>query len=303
MTTHAEPGDPAPFRRCAIIGAGLIGSSLAHAARASGAAQTIVLHDADPDVRAEARALNLGDAVEEALAGAVAQADLVVVATPVGAIASVIEAAAPHLAEGAVLTDVGSVKAAVCALAERVPPGVFFIPGHPVAGTEKSGPAAGFKELFQGRWCVLTPLDDARPAYAAALARLGAFWERLGSTVEQMDAQHHDLALAVTSHLPHLIAFTLVGAADDLETVSEQELVTYSAGGFRDFTRIAAGDPVMWRDIFLHNREATLEALARFTEELIALQRAIRWGDGETLHTAFARGRRLRQAVQAAKQD
>ncbi len=297
------PSESAPeFNRLAIIGAGLIGSSVARAARKSGAAAEIVLFDADPAVREAARTLNLG-LVEETLAEAVSGADCVMVATPVGAVASVVDAARAHLAAGCVLTDVGSVKQAVCDLAGDIPPQVFFVPGHPVAGTEKSGPGAGFAELFEGRWCVLTPLARDDGAYAQAVARLAAFWEQLGSTVEIMEPAHHDLALAVTSHLPHLIAFTLVGAADDLETVSEQELVTYSAGGFRDFTRIAAGDPVMWRDIFLHNREATLEALARFTEELIALQRAIRWGDGDTLHAAFARGRRLRRAVQAAKQD
>jgi len=301
--SDAHNSAAAPFERAAIIGAGLIGSSLARAIKANGAARAVVLFDTAEPVRNEARELGLGDGVADTVQEAVSGADLVVIATPVGATASVIDAAAPHLTDGAILTDVGSVKSAVCELAARVPAGVRFIPGHPVAGTEKSGPSAGFAGLFEGRWCVLTPLEGGGANYDAGVERLAAFWTQLGSTVEIMDAAHHDLALAVTSHLPHLIAFTLVGAADDLETVSEQELVTYSAGGFRDFTRIAASDPVMWRDIFLNNKQATLEALARFTEELIALQRAIRWDDGDTLHKAFARGRRLRDAVRAARQD
>ena len=287
-------------KRLALIGLGLIGSSVARAARTSGAAAEIVAFDIDEGVRRTARRLELADRVEDAAARAVAGADLVVIATPIGAVRTVLKAIAPHLADGAIVSDVGSVKEAVAdAFAELLPAGVVGLPAHPVAGTEQSGPEAGFAELFQDRWCILTPGD----APAEAEARLRAFWERLGAKVESMDAAHHDKVLAVTSHLPHLIAYTIVGVASDLEQVTEAEVVKYSAGGFRDFTRIAASDPTMWRDIFLSNKGAVLELLGRFTEDLIGLQRAIRWEDGERLHDHFERTRSIRRGVIETGQD
>ncbi len=245
--------------------------------------------------------LGLVDAVFEEAAEAVEGADLVILCTPVGTLGAIAEAIAPALAPGAILTDVGSVKEAVVRdVAPHVPRGVHFIPGHPVAGTEETGPEAGFAELFEGRWCVLTPIEGTD---AAALAKLEAFWQALGSHVARMTPAHHDRVLAITSHVPHLIAYTIVGTAADLEEVSKSEVITYSAGGFRDFTRIAASDPVMWRDIFLANREAVLEMLGRFTEDLTALQRAIRWGDGAMLESFFARTRNIRRGIIAAGQE
>jgi cyclohexadieny/prephenate dehydrogenase len=291
------------FRRVAIIGAGLIGSSLARAIRAHAPDTEVRLHDAVPDVRARAAALNIG-AVAASAEDAVRDADLVILATPVGAMASAAAGFMGALAPGAVLTDVGSTKRAVVDALEKIAPEhVFFIAGHPIAGTEQSGPEAGFASLFENRWTILTPKDDPRPGYADAVSRLSAFWTSLGARVETMDPDRHDLVLAITSHVPHLIAFNIVATAEDLETVTESEVVKYSAGGFRDFTRLAASDPVMWRDVFLANKDAVLEVLGRFTEDLAALQRAIRWGDGEALYGIFERARRVRREVIEAGQD
>ena len=234
----------------------------------------------------------------------VAEADLVILATPVGAMGDAAKDFAAALKPGAILSDVGSTKRAVVdAIAAHAPAHAFVIPGHPIAGTEQSGPDAGFASLFENRWTILTPLPDARPEYPDAVARLSAFWETLGAKLEIMDADRHDLVLAITSHVPHLIAFNIVATAEDLETVTESEIVKYSAGGFRDFTRLAASDPTMWRDVFLANRDAVLEILGRFTEDLAALQRAIRWGDGAVLHDIFTRARRVRREVIDAGQD
>ncbi|MDX2233956.1 MAG: prephenate/arogenate dehydrogenase family protein [Hyphomonadaceae bacterium] len=291
------------FHTVAIVGVGLIGSSVARAAREKGACSVIRLHDADPAVRDRARALRLGEVCDTA-AEAVTGADLVVLATPIGAMAAAAGDVAGALSEGAVLSDVGSTKRAVIeALAAHAPSHAFVVPGHPIAGTEQSGPDAGFASLFENRWTILTPLDDPRPGYAEAVTKLSAFWEALGARIEIMDADRHDLVLAITSHVPHLIAFNIVATAEDLETVTESEIVKYSAGGFRDFTRLAASDPTMWRDVFLANREAVLEILGRFTEDLAALQRAIRWGDGAALHDLFSRARRVRREVIEAGQD
>ncbi|MEL6979330.1 MAG: prephenate/arogenate dehydrogenase family protein [Pseudomonadota bacterium] len=287
--------------RLAVIGLGLIGSSLLRAARAQGAARVCVGYDHDADIRDTARVLDIADHIEDALSAAVSEADLIIIATPVGVIGDVATAIAPHLRPGAIVSDVGSVKAAVAeAFAATLPKHVHGVPGHPVAGTEQSGPEAGFAALFAARWCILTPGPETD---AEAVARLSAFWRRLGATVELMSPDHHDRVLAVTSHLPHLIAYTIVGVASDLEQVTEAEVVKFSAGGFRDFTRIAASDPTMWRDVFLNNREAVLELLGRFTEDLIALQRAIRWGEGETLHEHFTRTRAIRREVIETGQD
>ncbi len=294
---------PRIFERIAILGVGLIGASIAHAAREGSAAGTIALFDVDTAVRQRARELDLGEVFEDA-ASTVADADLVVLAVPVGAMGAAIEAAGPSLKSGAIVTDVGSVKGAVInAVGAHLPAHALFIPGHPIAGTERSGPDAGFASLFKGRWHILTPLVDARAEYAAALDKLAAFWRALGANVEHMDAARHDVVLAVTSHLPHLIAFNIVAMAEDLESVTESEVVKYSASGFRDFTRIAASDPTMWRDVFLNNREAVLEVLGRFSEDLAALQRAIRWSDGQQLYDLFDRARRMRREVIEAGQD
>lgn len=289
-----------PFGRVAIIGMGLIGSSLARAVRASMPTVRLIVSDGDADVRERVRALDLADDVTDHAGAAVVDAELVILAVPVGAMAAVAAEIAADLAPGAIVSDVGSVKARVLADLVAALPGVAVIPGHPVAGTEKSGPDAGFASLFAGRWCILTPPADADPAQVAQLA---AFWTALGARVETMDAAHHDRVLAVTSHLPHLIAYSIVGTASDLEAVTRSEVIKYSAGGFRDFTRIAASDPIMWRDVFLHNREAVLELLGRFTEDLVALQRAIRWGEGETLEALFTRTRAIRRQVIDEGQD
>lgn len=292
------------FERIAIIGIGLIGSSIALAARETGAARAVSLYDADAAVRTRARELSLGEVFNDA-AEAVKSADLVVLCVPVGAMAAAAEACKPGLKIGAIVTDVGSVKQAVVdSLATALPTHVYLIPGHPIAGTERSGPDAGFAALFHKRWHILTPTPgDEREAYAAAVAQLEDFWRALGADVERMAPDRHDVVLAVTSHLPHLIAFNIVAMAEDLESVTESEVVKYSASGFRDFTRIAASDPTMWRDVFLNNREAVLEVLGRFSEDLAALQRAIRWGDGDTLYTLFDRARRMRREVIDAGQD
>jgi cyclohexadieny/prephenate dehydrogenase len=248
--------------------------------------------------------LGYADAVFDDPAQAVWGADLVIFAAPPAAIGEVAKLAAPGLKAGAVVSDVGSVKAAVGeALREAVPANVFVIPGHPIAGTESSGPDAGFAELFQGRWTILCPEEPQSAAYAAAVEKLSEFWRALGANVELMDAKHHDLVLAVTSHLPHLIAYNIVGTAADLESVTEGEVIKYSAGGFRDFTRIAASDPIMWRDVFLLNKDAVLEILGRFTEDLQALSRAIRWGEGDKLQALFTRTREIRRGVIAAGQE
>lgn len=291
------------FDRIAIIGAGLIGASIAHAARETGAAGAVALYDADAGVRDRLRALKLGEVFDDA-PGAAANADLLMLAVPVGAMADAVRALSKTLKPGAVVSDVGSVKRAVIdAVLPLLPDNVLFVPGHPIAGTERSGPDAGFGSLFRGRWHILTPLADARPQYGAAVDKLEAFWRALGANVERMDAARHDVVLAVTSHLPHLIAFNIVAMAEDLESVTESEVVKYSASGFRDFTRIAASDPTMWRDVFLNNKDAVLEVLGRFSEDLAALQRAIRWGEGQALYDLFDRARRMRREVIEAGQD
>ena len=289
-----------PFARVTILGCGLIGSSVARAVRAHMPTVRLTGSDVDPDVRARAVGLDLFDDVTDTAGAAVVDADLVIFATPVGAMATLATGIAADLPAGVVVSDVGSVKGSVLAALTEALPGVAVIPAHPVAGTEKSGPEAGFASLFHNRWCILTPPETADPA---DIERLRSFWTRLGANVEVMDARHHDMVLAVTSHLPHLIAYSIVGTASDLEGVTNSEVIKYSAGGFRDFTRIAASDPVMWRDVFLTNRDAVLEVLQRFNEDLTALQRAIRWGDGEALHDLFSRSRSVRRAIIDAGQD
>ncbi len=287
--------DKPVFGRIALIGLGLIGSSLAHAVRARGLADTVVGADASSDVRRRVAELGIVDVVAPSAAAAAEGADLVILCTPVGACGAVAAEIATHLSPGAIVSDVGSVKGAVLAQVQpHLPDGVQFVPAHPVAGTEQSGPDAGFATLFDKRWCILTPPPGTDPD---AIARVQAFWEGVGSNVEIMSAAHHDLVLAITSHVPHLIAYNIVGTAADLEEVTRSEVIKYSAGGFRDFTRIAASDPTMWRDVFLNNREAVLEVLQRFTEDLTALQRAIRWGEGETLFNLFSRTRAIRRGI------
>ncbi len=289
------------YDKVALIGLGLIASSMSHAMRQHGLAREITGHARSAETRAVALELGLCHSVHDTAAEAVAGADLVVLATPVGVMGDVAAEIAPHLKPGATVTDVGSVKQAVIdAVAPHMPPGVHFIPGHPLAGTEHSGPRSGFSTLFRNRWCLLVPPEGAD---VQAVARLRSLWEAMGAQVDEMDAAHHDLVLAVTSHTPHLIAYTMVGVADDLRRVTNSEVIKYSAAGFRDFTRIAASDPVMWRDVFLTNREATLEILGRFTEELFALQRAIRRGDGDHLHAYFTRTRAIRRGIIEAGQD
>ncbi|WP_300578918.1 prephenate/arogenate dehydrogenase family protein [Phenylobacterium sp.] len=292
------------FARLAIIGCGLIGSSLARGARASGAAGQIVIHDASAFARARIAELGLADQVTLSAEEAVAGADLVIFATPVRAIGEAAAACAHAMAPGAIVSDVGSVKAAVSeALSAALPDSVHIVPGHPIAGTEQSGPDAGFAELFHRRWVILTPQVREDDAYLEAVQRLADFWAALGAQVERMDDKHHDLVLAVTSHLPHLIAYNIVGTAADMEEVTRAEVMKYSAGGFRDFTRIAASDPTMWRDIFLTNKDAVLEVLGRFTEDLQALSRAIRWGEGDKLYDLFSRTREIRRGVIEAGQE
>ncbi|OFX04446.1 MAG: cyclohexadienyl dehydrogenase [Alphaproteobacteria bacterium RIFCSPHIGHO2_12_FULL_63_12] len=289
--------------KTAIIGVGLIGASLARALREADPSAAIVGYDQSADVGARAVACGAVDSAARTLEEAVRGADLIVLSTPVGAMAAALAEIAATADDGALIIDVGSVKGAVVEAAARLASRAHIVPCHPVAGTEQSGPEAGFAALFRDRWSILTPLARNDDAYLAAVKRAAGLWRALGANVEIMDHQHHDLALAITSHLPHLIAFTLVGAADDLQSVAEAEIVKYSAGGFRDFTRIAASDPVMWRDVFINNKTAVLEVLGRFTEELALLQRAIRWGDAETLEKTFARGRALRRAIVAAGQE
>ncbi|MEN9855700.1 MAG: hypothetical protein RL186_510 [Pseudomonadota bacterium] len=288
----------------AIIGIGLIGASLALAARkAAGDCLTITLYDIDPEVAQTAKDLQLGE-VAASLEAAVSGADLIVLCTPPATMGAVGSGIAPYLKAGAIVSDVGSVKAAIITQLQAVLPAhVHLIPGHPIAGTEKSGPNAGFAHLFAKRWTILTPLDGQGADYDVAVGVLTDFWQSLGSQVELMEPARHDLVLAMTSHLPHLIAFCVVATAEDVEAVTEGEVVKFSAGGFRDFTRIAASDPTMWRDVFLLNREAVLDLLGRFSEDLTALRRAIRWGDGDTLFDTFTRARRMRREVIDAGQD
>jgi cyclohexadieny/prephenate dehydrogenase len=287
----------------AVIGCGLVGGSLVRAARAAGAAGTIVVAERGA-AKTRVEELGIADRVTYDLAEAVRGADLVIFATPVGSIGAAAEQATAAYKPGATITDVGSVKGAPGqAMRASAPDTVHVIPGHPIAGTEQSGPDAGFAELFQNRWTILTPGPSQDADYLAAMDRLTAFWTALGAKVEIMDEQHHDLVLAVTSHLPHLIAYNIVGTAADLEAVTQAEVMKYSAGGFRDFTRIAASDPVMWRDVFLNNKDAVLEILGRFNEDLQALSRAIRWGDGDKLQDLFTRTRSIRRGIIDAGQE
>jgi cyclohexadieny/prephenate dehydrogenase len=288
------------FERVAFIGIGLIGSSMARAMRRDGTVNTIVACARRAETRETALRLKVADVVTADYAEAVKGADLVVIATPVGTNEEIAKIIAPHLKAGCVVTDVGSVKQAVVkAIAPHLPKNVHFIPGHPLAGTEHSGPEAGFAELFQNRWTILTPLPGSD---AAVVEKVATLWRTMGAKVETMDPQHHDKVLAITSHLPHLIAYTIVGTATDLADDLRQEVIEFSATGFRDFTRIAASDPVMWRDIFLNNKDAVLEVIQRFSEDLTALQKAIRKGDGETLEALFARTRAIRRGIIDAKQ-
>lgn len=289
------------FSRLTLIGIGLIGSSIARAARANGLVGEIVVSTRRAETLDRARAIGLGDVYTLDPAEAVAGADLVIVSVPVGSSGAVAAAIGAHLAPGAIVSDVGSVKADVVKqMAPHLPAHVHFIPAHPVAGTEHSGPDAGFAELFVDRWTIVTPPAGADEA---AAERVVAFWAGMGAKVETMTPEHHDMVLAITSHIPHLIAYNIVGTAADLETVSESEVIKFSAGGFRDFTRIAASDPTMWRDVFLHNRDAVIEMLGRFIEDLFVLQRAVRFGDGDKLFDHFTRTRAIRRSIVQTGQD
>ena len=289
------------FDRITLIGVGLIGSSLARVIRREGLAGEIVISTRSPATLARAEELQLGDRYEADAASAVRDADLVIISVPVGASGAVAKEIAPALKEGCIVTDVGSTKESVIAqMQPHMPQNVHFIPGHPLAGTEKSGPDAGFATLFENRWCILTPLPGTDDA---ALEKLAAFWRACGSNIDTMEPQHHDMVLAMVSHLPHIIAYNIVGTADDLQTVTKSEVIKYSASGFRDFTRLAASDPTMWRDVCLHNKDAILEMLARFSEDLSALQRAIRWGDGDKLFDLFSRTRTVRRSIIEAGQE
>ena len=289
------------FERLALIGVGLIGSSIARAARAEGVVRSIVATAHSGATRRRVAELGLADQVLETNAAAVEGADLVIVCVPVGQCGAVAAEVGAHLKPGATVSDVGSVKGSIIKdMGPHLPANVHFVPAHPVAGTEHSGPDAGFAELFVNRWCILTPPENADPQ---AVARLAAFWRALGANVETMSAEHHDLVLAITSHVPHLIAYSIVGTADDLQTVTRSEVMKFSAGGFRDFTRIAASDPTMWRDVFLHNKDAVLEMLGRLNEDLSALTRAIRWGDGDALFNLFTRTRAIRRGIVEIGQD
>ena len=289
------------FNHVALIGLGLIGSSLCHAIRRGGLAKRISGSARSEATRQTAERLKLCDSVHADPAEAVAGADLVILCSPVGSFGGIAEAIGRARAPGCIISDAGSVKTAVVRdVAPHLPKGVHFIPGHPIAGTEYSGPESGFASLFDGRWCILTPPPETD---AEAVAKLQRFWEACGSSVEIMTPEHHDLVLAITSHVPHLIAYNIVGTASDLETVTEKEVVKFSASGFRDFTRIAASDPIMWRDVFLNNKDAVLEMLGRFNEDLAALQRAIRWGDGDALFELFTRTRAIRRAIIDAGQE
>jgi len=289
------------FERMALIGVGLIGSSIAHGARKHGLVKHIAATARSEATRTIVADQGIADSVYETGPEAVAGADLIIICTPVGAFEAVAKEIGPHIAPGAIVTDVGSVKQAVIkAVAPHLADGVHLVPGHPVAGTENSGPESGFAELFEDRWCILTPPEGTD---ATATTKLQDFWQALGSRVEIMTPRHHDLVLAITSHVPHLIAYNIVGTAADLETVTESEVIKFSAGGFRDFTRIAASDPTMWRDVFLNNKEAVLEMLGRFNEDLSALQRAIRWDDGDALFKLFSHTREIRREIIDAGQE
>ncbi len=294
MSTHL-------FDRIALIGIGLIGSSLARVIRREGLAGEIVISTRSAATLQRAEELGLGDRYVADAAEAVKDADLVIVSVPVGSSGAVAEQIAPALKPGAIVTDVGSTKSSVISqMQPHLPAHAHFIPGHPLAGTEKSGPDAGFADLFQNRWCILTPPEGTDPQ---AVEKLAEFWRACGSNIDTMDPQHHDMVLAMVSHLPHIIAYNIVGTADDLQTVTKSEVIKYSASGFRDFTRLAASDPTMWRDVCLHNKDAILEMLARFSEDLASLQRAIRWGDGDKLFDLFARTRDVRRSIIDAGQE
>jgi cyclohexadieny/prephenate dehydrogenase len=289
------------YNKVALIGLGLIASSMFWAMKRRGVAGTVSGYARSQATRETARRIGLCDVVCDSLVETVKDADLVVLAVPVGVMGAVAEEIAPYLKSGCTVTDVGSVKKTVIAeVGPHLPDTVHFVPGHPLAGTEHSGPESGFATLFDNRWCLLVPVEGSDPQ---SVDKLREYWEALGANVDEMDAEHHDLVLAVTSHTPHLIAYTMVGVADDLRRVTDSEVIKYSAAGFRDFTRIAASDPTMWRDVFLNNKEATLEILGRFTEELFALQRAIRTGDGDHLHAYFTRTRAIRRGIVLAGQD
>ena len=290
-----------PYKRVALIGLGLIASSMAHAMRRAGYEGEIVGTARSEQTRDAARELGFCDRITDTPAEAVEGADLIVLAIPVGAMETVTKDIAPHLAPGATVTDVGSVKRAVLnAVMPHLPDGVHFVGGHPMAGTEHSGPNSGFAELFDNRWCLIVPPEGAD---ADAVSKVETLWKALGAMIDHMDPDHHDIVCVVVSHAPHLIAYTMVGVADDLRRVTDSEVIKYSAAGFRDFTRIAASDPTMWRDVFMNNKDATLEILGRFTEELFALQRAIRTGDGDHLHDYFTRTRAIRRGIIEAGQD
>ncbi len=296
-----EPKREPMFNRLALIGVGLIGSSIARAAKEQGLVRSIVATARSPKTRKRVAELGLADQVVETNSAAVEGADLVIVCVPVGACGDVAKEIAPHLAAGATISDVGSVKGSVLRdMSQHLPKNVHFIPAHPVAGTEFSGPDAGFAELFVNRWCILTP---PKGADKAAVKKLEDFWTAIGANVETMDADHHDLVLAITSHLPHLIAYTIVGTAEDLQAVTRSEVLKFSAGGFRDFTRIAASDPTMWRDVFLANKDAVLEMLGRFNEDVASLTKAIRKGDGDALFDHFTRTRAIRKGIVDIGQD
>lgn len=289
------------FEKIALIGIGLIGSSLARAVREKNLCPHIAISTRSQATLEKAQSLGLGHSYDVDPSVVVKDADLVIICAPVGAYEAIGKAVGPHLKPGAIVSDVGSVKEHVVkALAPNLPQNVHFIPGHPIAGTENSGPESGFATLFDGRWCILTPVENTDDE---ALQKLTAFWEAIGSDVEIMDPKHHDMVLAITSHVPHLIAYNIVGTADHLESVTKSEVIKFSAGGFRDFTRIAASDPVMWRDVFLTNREAVMEMLGRFSEDLSMLQRAVRFGDGEMLEELFTRTRNIRRSIIDAGQE
>ena len=289
------------YERVALIGLGLIASSLFWAMRRDGLAGEVVGYARSSETRETAREIGLCDRIYDTAVEAVEGADLVILCVPVGAMDSVAREIAPALKQGATVTDGGSVKRAIVdAVAPHIPEGVHFVPSHPLAGTEHSGPRSGFAELFEDRWFLIVPVEGSD---ATAVDRIETLWQAMGSKTARMDADHHDLVLAVTSHAPHLIAYTMVGVADDLSRVTDSEVINYSAAGFRDFTRIAASDPTMWRDVFLNNKDATLEILGRFTEELFALQRAIRTEDGDMLHDYFTRTRAIRRGIVEAGQD
>ncbi len=289
------------FDKIALVGIGLIGSSLARVVRREGLAGHIAIATRSERTLARAEELGLGDSYFPDAKEAVRDADLVIVSVPVGASGAVAEDIASALKPGAIVTDVGSTKRSVIAqMQPHIPEGVHFIPGHPLAGTEKSGPDSGFADLFDNRWCIFTPLPGTD---RQALERLAEFWRRCGSNIDTMDPEHHDMVLAIVSHLPHIIAYNIVGTADDLQNVTKSEVIKYSASGFRDFTRLAASDPTMWRDVCLHNKDAILEMLARFSEDLSSLQRAIRYGDGDRLFDLFTHTRAVRRSIIEAGQD